>query len=244
MIHGLLDQIQACVSDEEDDQPDVDFVFAGLEALGCQTLLICGPGPASAFALQALTLDAVSCKLQPKEGSPFRAFPPVPQSPRFFQASAGVLVALLETSVSGDYAATWADALLSGLPDKTQVLYLDRVLRSEWFSCDRRKPEEPYLAGLWTSSFGGQEGVPALPAPNVVEGLAAALLSGCEARGWPCLVALALQDGAHMSEGCLQGFEALVPLLLEKKVISSWQRPKYHEALQKVVPPAAMSIYA
>ncbi|OLP91518.1 Proteasome assembly chaperone 1 [Symbiodinium microadriaticum] len=243
MIHGLLDQIQACVSDDDDEQPDVSFVFSGEHELTCQTLVVCGPGPGSAFALQVFDLLPLPVRLEPMEDSPVRALPP-PRAPRFFKASDGVVVAVLDTHVSGEYAVAWADTLLSTLKGRPQVLFLDRILRAEWCSCDRRRPEEPYLAGLWTSAFNGSESVPALPPPNFVEGLAAALLSGCEARSWPCLVALALQDGAHMSEGCLLAYEALVPLLIELQVISSWQRPRYREALQKVIPPTSMSIYA
>ncbi|CAE7205637.1 unnamed protein product [Symbiodinium natans] len=234
MIHGLLDQIQACVSDDDDEQPDVSFVLSGMKDVTCQTLVVCGPGPASAFALQAFNMVPLPLSLESKEDSPLRPLPP-PRAPRFFKASDGAVVAVLETHVSGEYAAAWAEALLSALGGKPQVVYLDRILRAEWCSFDRCRPEEPYLAGLWTSAFSGSEkAVPVLPAPNFVEGLAAALLSNCEARSWPCLVALALQDGAHMSEGCLHAFEALVPMLLELQVISSWQRPKYREALQKV----------
>eukprot|EP00439_Symbiodinium_sp_Y106_P073117 s887_g13.t1 len=244
MIHGLLDQIQACVSDDDDEQPDVSFVFSGEHDLSCQTLVVCGPGPGSAFALQVFDLVPLPLRLEPKEDSPVRALPP-PRAPRFFKASDGVVVAVLDTHVSGEYAVAWADTLLSTLTGRPQVLFLDRILRAEWAfgNCSflQSLEQEPYLAGLWTSAFNGSESVPALPPPNFVEGLAAALLSGCEARSWPCLVALALQDdGAHMSEGCLLAYEALVPLLIEHQVISSWQRPRYREALQKVIPPTSM----
>mmetsp|Transcript_456 Transcript_456/g.907 ORF Transcript_456/g.907 Transcript_456/m.907 type:complete len:242 (+) Transcript_456:3-728(+) len=241
MIHGLLDQIQPCVSDDEDDQPDVEFTLSGYESSDYKTLVICGPGPASAFALQVFALRPLSWCLKPQDSA--RAFPPLPKSPKFFEVSDanGVVVVLLEAPVAAEYAVAWAEKLLLAL-EGAQVLVLDRILRSEWCSpCPR--PEEPHLAGLWTSCSGRAE-IPALPAPNIVQGLAAAVIASCEARSAKCTVALTLQDGAHLSEGCLQGFEVLVPLLQELQVIQSWQRPNYREAVQKVVPPAAMSIYA
>ena len=215
MIHGLLDHIQPCVSDDEDDQPDLEFAFTGTKSLDCKTLVICGPGPASAFALQVFALQPLSWSFKPKDSC--RAFPPPPKSPSFFQVSDadGVVVVVLDGPVAAEYATAWADELLLSF-EGAQVLFLDRILRAEWCCPSCPRPDEPYLAGLWTSCSG--ERIPALPAPNIVQGLGAAVLACCEAKSTRCTVALTLQDGAHLSEGCLKGYEALVPLLQELQV--------------------------
>eukprot|EP00913_Durusdinium_trenchii_P002336 g2158.t1 len=132
MIHGLLDQIQPCVSDDEDEQPEIDFVFSG-DAARCKTLVICGAGPASAFALQAFALQPLSWSLDPEDKLSWRnepteasarAFPPLPKSPKFFQvpASEGVVVALLEAQVPAEYAVTWAEKLLLSVEGAQDVL--------------------------------------------------------------------------------------------------------------------------
>eukprot|EP00438_Fugacium_kawagutii_P008024 Skav209175 [mRNA] locus=scaffold1137:462861:463595:- [translate_table: standard] len=244
MIHGLLDQIQPSVSDDEDDQPDVDFAFEG-DRSDCKTLVICGCGPASAFAGEVFALRPLAWTFKPQDS--IRVFPPLPTSPKFCEVAdaEGVVVVLLDAPVAAEYAVAWADGLLrslDGAHGAPAVLFLDRILRSEWCSCPR--PEEPHLAGLWTSCSQPFELLPALPAPSIVQGLAAAVLASCEARSTKCIVAMTLQDGAHLSERCLQGFEGLVPLLQELQVIQTWQRPSYREALRKVIPPASMSIYA
>eukprot|EP00931_Biecheleriopsis_adriatica_P046407 TRINITY_DN26647_c0_g1_i1.p1 TRINITY_DN26647_c0_g1~~TRINITY_DN26647_c0_g1_i1.p1 ORF type:complete len:280 (+),score=45.68 TRINITY_DN26647_c0_g1_i1:86-841(+) len=251
MIHSLLEHIQPGASDDEDDErPDVEFTFrgAGLSA-ECQTLVLCGPGAASAFALQALELQPLSWRFESSDDSCARIFPPAPKSPSFFQVAQGaVVVAMLESPVAADFAVEWAQGLLKSLSSDAEVVVLDRILRAEWASSGQRPPEEPYLAGLWTSSWqaaGRETTVPFLPAPNIVEGLLAALLTHCEASRRRCLVALALQDGAHLGEGCIRGFEALMPLLTELKVLSSSStKLDCRAAVQKVVPPSSMSIYA
>ncbi|CAJ1356508.1 unnamed protein product [Effrenium voratum] len=208
-LHAFLILLCRCDvrsrSDDEEDEAEVDFVFKGEASAKCNTLIICGPGPASAFA-QTMALQPLPWRIEPTEDCWTKPFPPLPKSPTFFQASAGTVVACLDTPVASEYAVAWAERLLTAI-GSSQVLYLDRILRAEWCSCSRERPEEPYLAGLWTSSWSGKASIPALPAPNVVEGLAAALLTCCEARCL-CIVALTLQDGAHLSEGCLRGFEA------------------------------------
>eukprot|EP00440_Ansanella_granifera_P073389 gb/GFBE01079636.1/.p1 GENE.gb/GFBE01079636.1/~~gb/GFBE01079636.1/.p1 ORF type:complete len:258 (+),score=46.45 gb/GFBE01079636.1/:1-774(+) len=257
MIGAYLDQIQPGASDDEDDeQPDVEFAFAGASfPAGCQTLVICGPGAASAFALEGMSLQPLSLRFGPVDDSSGARFPPPPRTPSFYQvcgsdgdASASVVVALLETSVPAAYAVAWAEDLLKAVGGSVKVVILDRILRAEWCSCSQEQPEEPFLAGLWSSAWcaaGREQAVVPLPAPNLVEGLPAALLSQCEASRRPCLVALSLQDGAHLGEGCIRGFEALVPALKDLKVLSSnWQRPSYRDAVRKVVPPMSMSIYA
>lgn len=173
--------------------------------------------------------------IKPEGGRPF---PPMPKSPSFFQASEGVVVLLLD-QVAAEYAVAFAETLLEA-SGAMEVLFLDRLLRSE---CAQPRPEEPHLTGLWSTTWPRLQ-LPLLKAPNVVQGLAAAVLSGCEARGLPCLTALSLQDGAHLSEACLRAFEGLVPVFEELKVVSGWRRVNYREALQKLIPPASMSIYA
>ncbi|CAE7698098.1 unnamed protein product, partial [Symbiodinium pilosum] len=54
------------------------------EGHACQTLVVCGPGPASAFALQAFNLKSLPLRLEPQEDSPLRALPP-PRPPKFFE---------------------------------------------------------------------------------------------------------------------------------------------------------------
>jgi len=58
-------------------------------------------------------------------------------------------------------------------------------------------------------------------------------------------VALALQDGAHLGEGCVRSFTGLAPLLQELGVLpADWQQPDFRETVRKVIPPMSMSIYA
>mmetsp|Transcript_50005 Transcript_50005/g.149342 ORF Transcript_50005/g.149342 Transcript_50005/m.149342 type:complete len:274 (+) Transcript_50005:91-912(+) len=273
MIGGLLDQIQPEASDEEDDeQPEIEFVFeasggpqegvAGggeaVELSACRAVLVCSSGAATAFALSALVLQPVPWRLGFAKGCPTpRAFPPPPKPPRFFTVGgaaggAAVAVALLEAHVPADLAGAWTEALLAGLGGDAEVLFLDRVFRAGWLTLGgNERPLEPHLCGLWTSAWGceGPTGlgscVARLPAPNVVEGLGAALLMQSEAAHRRCLVALALQDGAHLGEGCIRAFAFLAPLLQELGLLpSDWRPPDFSEAVRQVVPPASMSIYA
>mmetsp|Transcript_69242 Transcript_69242/g.122500 ORF Transcript_69242/g.122500 Transcript_69242/m.122500 type:complete len:251 (-) Transcript_69242:108-860(-) len=250
MMEGFLDQVQPGASDDEDDERmDLQFVLSGASSAGnCRSLVICGPGAASAFALEALSLQPLSWRFDPEDSSE-RVFPPAPKTPRFYEvssSSSAVIVALLESAVPAEDAVAWSEALLGSFSDLSQVIVLDRKLRAEWVSVDRQLPEEPCLTGLWTSAWASAGStLSPLPAPNLVEGLPAAVLSHCEALQQRCLVALALQDGAHLGEGCIRGFEVLVPLLKELKVVQdTWKKPDYREALRKVVSPSSMSIYA
>jgi hypothetical protein len=85
----------------------------------------------------------------------------------------------------------------------------------------------------------------ALPTPNSVEGLGAALLTECEAAQRRCLIALALQDGAHLGEGSVHAFSGLAPLLQKLSLIAEGaKRPDYGAALRQVASPLSMSIYA
>eukprot|EP00933_Yihiella_yeosuensis_P057569 TRINITY_DN5746_c0_g3_i1.p1 TRINITY_DN5746_c0_g3~~TRINITY_DN5746_c0_g3_i1.p1 ORF type:complete len:259 (+),score=25.26 TRINITY_DN5746_c0_g3_i1:66-842(+) len=258
MIHGLLDQIQPGASDDEDEEgTDLEFVLLGTterNPSSCKTLVICGPGAATAFALGAVSLQPqLPWQLKPAEDSE-SIFPPAPKSPKFFLVSEAedVVVALLDSLVPADYSLAFGQGLFKAFSGLSQVILLDRLLRSEWSPCDASgyRPQEPYLTGLWTSSWSESDlagsTVSQLPAPNYVQGLAAALLSCCEVPRMPrCLVVLTLQDGAHLGHGCVQSFEGALPLLKSLKVLpGSWKSPDYREAVRKVVPPSSMSIYA
>mmetsp|Transcript_74047 Transcript_74047/g.239391 ORF Transcript_74047/g.239391 Transcript_74047/m.239391 type:complete len:266 (+) Transcript_74047:71-868(+) len=265
MIHGLLDQIQPDASDEEDDeQPGANFVFqanmegdsAGAVSPGdCCAVVVCCPGAASAFALSAFTLQPVPWLLDfAKDGPAPLTFPPCkPQ--RFHVSREGpkpAAVVLLDGPVPAESAAAWAEALLAAFPGASEVIVLDRVFRAGWrTSCGRERPLEPHLCGLWTAAWGaaGPPGSGAalaqLPAPNVVEGLGAALLTECEALGRRCLLALALQDGVHLGESCVRAFAGLTPVLQGVGLLPvSWKEPDYSQGLHQVLPPMSMSIYA
>lgn len=263
MIHSFLDQIQPDASDEEDDErPEIQFTFGskdaspGVRPEACQALLVCGAGAATAYAISALALRPVPWTLEVVKETLLRTFPPPPRSPRFYVAGAGaaapVAVALLEGPVPGDLAAAWSEALLGAFTGAAEVLVLDRVFRASWrTAAGSEQPQEPHLCGLWTAAWGadgppsGAGGLAILPAPNAVEGVAAALLTSCEAEQRKCLVALALQDGAHLGEGSVRAFEALAPLLRRLALLpESGKPPDYREVLRQVVPPPSMSIYA
>lgn len=264
MIHGFLDTLAPVESDEEDDDcPDIEFRFsarapvaaAGLEVKPeeCTALILCGPGAASAFASSAFQLAPRPWSLDAAKETVTRAFPPVPRTPRFFTAVGGtVAVAMLEAQIPGDMCAAWVEALLEAFPAAAEVVMLDRIFRAGWrTSCGQERPQEPHLCGLWTVAWGadgplGKQGaLPVLPAPNAVEGLAAALLTVCEASRRRCVVALGLQDGAHLVESSLRAFERLGPLLCRHGLLQDGRSaPDYGEAVRQLVPPASLSIYA
>lgn len=253
MIHGLLDQIEPGVSDEEDDETlPAEFVFTGKDAEAaasrCRVLVICAAGAASAFALQAFSLSSVPWTMRiDEEHGPRRAFPPPPKTPRFFLAGQkeDVVVAFLDSPVVADLSMAFSAGLLKAFPAAKEVIVLDRFFRANWVG--RERPEEPYLCGLWSSAWGakGPSLCAQLPQPNTLEGLPAAMLTHCEAARKRCLVAMAIQDGAHIGTGSVKGLEGVVPLLQELGVLASdWSPPSYSEAIRKVVPPVSMSIYA
>lgn len=266
MIHGFLDHIEPTVSDDEDDErPDAEFVFSAKEEgkvrpEGCTAVLVCGPGAATAYALSALALTPVQWSLEVVKETVARTFPPPPRSPRFYLAGAAaegspsVAVAILDAPVPGDLAAAWSEALL-GAFGGAEVLVLDRIFRAGWrIFGEQVRPQEPHLCGLWTAAWGADGPIggagasttlAVLPAPNAVEGLGAALLTQCEAAKRRCLVALALQDGAHLGEGSLRAFESLAPLLQRLGLQQEGAvAPDYREAVRQAVPPPSLSIYA
>lgn len=263
MIHGLLDVLQPNASDDEDDdQVDIEFALRSTgdapSAESVRAVVVCGPGAATAFALSAFSLVDTPWSLGAVQGQAGpRAFPPPPKPARILlrqgaqEKGAPVAIVLVESAVAADFAGAWAEALLAGFSGATEIIFLDRIYRAAWYSSDgREKPQEPYLTGLWTAAWQSaglptKETVAPLPKPNCIEGLGAALLSQCEELQKPCLAALTLQDGAHLGEGCVRGFERLRPVLIHIGLVSEdWQRPSYREAVRKVVPPPAMSIYA
>merc|ERR1712087_644236 len=108
-------------------------------------------------------------------------------------------------------------------------------------------PQEPHLCGLWTSAWSpeGPGRLAAYPSPNAVEGVGAALLAECESAQRRCLLALALQDGAHLGEGSLHAFASLTPMLGKLALLPEGaHQPNYSKALRQVVSPLSMSIYA
>lgn len=255
MIHGLLEQMQPVVSDDEDDDiPYTSFVFCsqgGGDALpnSCKTVLICCPGAAAAYALTAFSLVPVQWSMEVDKETLLRAYPPPPRSPKFYVAAGGsVAVAILDAPVSNDLAYAWCDALLSAFGD-AEVIVLGQIFRASWRVCGHEeKPEEPHLSGLWTASCGGPldgSRLALLPPPNAVDGLPAALLSRCEATRRRCVLALALQDGAHLGAGCLRAFEGLSPTFARLSLrAADAKTPDYAEAIRLHLPPPALSIYS
>lgn len=267
MIHSFLDTLAPVESDDEDDdRPDIEFRFAARAAVAaagpdvtpdqCTALILCGPGAATAFASCVFKLVPRAWSLDAVKETVVRAFPPAPRSPRFCTmqgAGSGPLaVVLLEGQVPADMSPAWCEALLAAFPGAGEVIMMDRVFRTGWrTACGQERPQEPHLCGLWTAAWGaegplGREGaLPLLPAPNAVEGLAAALLTTSEASRRRCVVALGLQDGVHMGEGSLRAFERLGPLFSRLGVMPE-ERPGqgYREALRQAVQPASLSIYA
>jgi len=243
------------------DQPPV---AAGVPAASrCRTLVVCPQGGATAFATAAFPLRPVPWSLRVK-ALPTRCLPKPPKPTAFFVPEAGssenmeVAFAMLDGPVAAEYAVAWVEALLESFPSATEVIFLDCLFRNEFCrpAGYGEPPQEPHLCGLWTSAWAtadsaqpvALQSVAQLPTPNVVQGVAAALLTQCEAERKRCLVGLALQDGAHLSAACLRAFAGLkgafeVVGLLPLKVDRQWP-PSCVDALEKIVPPFSMSIYA
>lgn len=264
MIHGLLDQMQPLVSDdEEDERAPLAFLFEDCESETATTparediriLVICGGDAAAAFADVAFSLRPVPWSVRLDPGADAPMFPPPPSAPKIsVLAESGAVPAafvLMKGIVPSNMAFAWTQALLDGFKSVTEVIFMDRMFRSAFrVQPGQDRPCEPHLGGLWSSAWekaGLSESgaVVPLPVPNAVEGVAAALLTQCEVDRRCCLVARALQDGAHLTEGCLCAFEWLRPIFLQLGLVEDgWSAPNYSDAVRKVVPPPSMSIYA
>lgn len=264
MIHGFLAFQEAPISDDEDDdRPDVDFIFRGhpedsatLAPANCRALIVCAPGAASSFVKGAFPLRRVAWQFETK-GEPVRLIPTPPKTPSFFiidgakegSGAEAVVFALLDGFVAPELATAWVETLLESFPSASDVFYLDHIFRNDYRrnADNKERPQEPHLCGLWTHARDKAkvEAIAPLPGPNTVEGTAAALLTQCEATRKRCLVALALQDGAHMGAGCLKAFEQLQAVFSGIGLMSEgWRGPDYDDVLRKTVHPPAMSIYA
>lgn len=270
MLESLLSQLQPEVSDEEDEEalPAAEFIFELLEGVettdsiplpaACGSIVICSPGAATAFVKTAFSLRPAPWRLTLMKELE-RSFPPAPKPPCFFVAEGSgesvTAVVLLQNKVPDDLAHAWCEALLAGFAGAREVVLFDSIMSRELqLLAGQQRPQEPYLCGLWTAAWEaaassraprlGAAVVP-LPCANVLESVAAALLTQCEAAQKPCLAALALQDGAHVVERCLSGFELLCPALMDLGILPpDWQAPNYREALRAVQKPLSMSIYA
>lgn len=238
-----------------------NLASAGPRPEACSALVICGPGAGTAYALSCFQLKPMPWVFEVVKDTLESPLPPPPRSPKFFVVdgagaaalAAPVAVAFLEAPVAPEMAAAWTEALLAAFSAAKEVLLLDRIFRAGWFVCGgAERPQEPHLCGLWTSSWGPEGPLPqqgqrlsALPSPNSVEGLGAALLTECEVTQRKCLVALALQDGAHLGEGSLHSFSGLTPLFRRLALLPEGEKkPNYAEGLKQVVSPLSMSIYA
>lgn len=222
----------------------------------CRRVVVCGPGAASAFALSAFAMRPVDWTLE-VAAEPEERVLPAPRSPAFHVLGEGpscAAVVVLGGPVPADMAFAWAEALLGAFGNATEVVILDRIFRAEWRTLTgEERPLEPHLCGLWTAAWDDASagasptagGLQPLPIPNLVDGLTAALLSKCEAARRRCLVALALQDGAHLGVGCLCAFEQLSPTLTGLGILpADWRQPNYQKAVASVRSPTSMSIYA
>jgi len=221
----------------------------------CSALVLCGPGAGHAYALSCFELKPMPWAFEVVKESVKSQVPPPPRSPKFFVAAGAgaaslagpVAVAFLEAQLSPEMAESWIEALLAAFKGATEVVLLDRVYRAGWFAAGGgEKPQEPHLCGLWSAAWGAEAPLAqVLPAPNSIEGLGAALLTECEVAQRKGLVALALQDGAHLAEGSLHAFSGLTSLFRRLALMPEGAfKPKYTEALKQVVAPLAMSIYA
>lgn len=256
----------AAMGGGEDSVTDVGSGSSTLRPDDCKALVLCGIGAGTAYALSTFQqLRPAPWSLEVVKETAERMFPPPPRSPRFFTAGGKddprrppVAVAVLDGPVPADVANTWSEVLLEAFSGVAEVIVLDRVYRSGWLQAGGQgRPQEPHLCGLWTSFWsesgplGRQGSLAALPSPNALDGLSAALLTLCEAQQQKCLVALALQDGAHLGEGSLAAFQGLDPLVRRLALLgqgesdgSAPKKPNYSEAIRRVVPPPSMSIYA
>lgn len=267
MLESLIDHLNPEGSDEEDDPTplsefildlgkDGDSSSSGYPSSGsnlspkeCRAVIVCAPGPAAVY------LQTVLPSLKPMPWSlkvmkePERLFPPPPKPVRFLAAGSAkqaVAVALLEKEIPIDLAYAWSSALLAGFPEASEVIFMDRIFRADWrLVGEQERPHEPNLSGLWTSAWSSAPcpGMTVLPSPNFLGGLAAALLSQCEAAHRRCLTALALQDGAHAMASSLVGFEVLRPLLSELG-LECEKSPDFVEAMRQLLPPPSLAIYA
>eukprot|EP00929_Paragymnodinium_shiwhaense_P004437 TRINITY_DN105386_c0_g1_i1.p1 TRINITY_DN105386_c0_g1~~TRINITY_DN105386_c0_g1_i1.p1 ORF type:complete len:257 (-),score=50.85 TRINITY_DN105386_c0_g1_i1:148-918(-) len=256
MIHGWLDSADAPPSDDEYEGGDLEFAFNSSAKAedaprsACKTVIVAGPGAPTAFVLSAFgKLQEVSWLFDLAEGQEAPIAPPLPpRPPKFYVASEGrVAVVLLDSPVAQELAPAWTEAFLDGFPADATVLFLGHIYRTEFCAIGAERPQEPHLCGLWTAAVAPPacNAVAELPVPNVVGGVAAALLTHCEGTKRRCLVALTLQDGAHLGEGCVRAFERLLPFYEEAGLASKdWKAPDYRDALRKVVPQPKMGIYA
>jgi hypothetical protein len=260
MLESLIDQLNPDGSDEEDDPEALTEFVLDLGSSACtispdgySTVIVCAPGAASIY-LQALVPSLLPTPwLLKAVKAPERSFPPPPKAVSFLVASASsgeaVAVALLEKEVSADLAFAWSSALRDGFPKASQIIHMDVIARAEWRTVsEQERPQEPHLCGLWTSAWGAGSPCPslaALPSPNFLGGLPAALLSQCEAANRRCLAAFALQDGAHIMASSLVGFNGLKPLLAGTGLPCE-EAPDLVEAVNRVVLPPThhLGIYA
>jgi hypothetical protein len=261
MLDALLNDLNPDGSDEEDDPaPLTEFMLAAAEGTtkpeDCSSVIVCGPGAAGTFIKTMVpALKPVTWRFTVSK-EPERRFPPPPKPPAFFTSSSSsgksVAVAILERDIPVDLAYAWVSALRKGFPKSSEIVMLDMITVGEWKTIgEQERPQEPNLFGLWTSAWvsSGEKGsspcpgISALPSPNFLGGVAAALLSQCEAEQKRGLVALALQDGAHVMASSLVGFEGLRPLLVELGLECA-KSPDFVEALRHVAAPNSRSIYA
>lgn len=263
MIQEYMDTVEPEESDEEDDPEPlrtfrVEVVMdnasriVGKPNTDPSIVIICGTGPACAFMTEALTLGKPLpwCLREETDSVKYR-FPPPPKSPRFYspEGTERCVVILLEEPVAVELAHAWTEALFEGLGGCPTVVFLDTLLLSTWKSLDdlQPKPEEPRLFSLHTPSWDAHRStqIEQLPIPNVVEGICAAILTRCHIRGQQCLVALALQDGAHAGSRTLEGFSGLQTVFKDSDIGVPLSAKLDYEAMEKGVREAAgLSIYA
>jgi len=254
MLDALIDQLNPEGSDDEDN-PEVLTKFglevrkdAGFTATPADVsaVIVCSGAPAAAY------LRALAPSLRPAPWllkvvkEPERIFPPPPK-PTNFCTVGSVAVAFLEQEIVADLSFAWSSALIAGFPKASQIIYMDMICRADWcVTSEQERPQEPHLAGLWSSACGLDAPCPSLkvlPSPNFLGGVPAALLSQCEAANKQGLAAYALQDGAHCLASSLVGFEALRPLF-SRIGLECEKAPDFVEAMKTLVPPPGMNIYA
>mmetsp|Transcript_51403 Transcript_51403/g.95048 ORF Transcript_51403/g.95048 Transcript_51403/m.95048 type:complete len:260 (-) Transcript_51403:28-807(-) len=259
MLGSLLERLEPALSDDEGgDTVAADVNFHILQTDGdtspaeCNALVVCCHGAAAALAKSGFSLAPAPWLLSPQNSSSWDSqtnYPPLPVATRIYTASSGaakgkVAVAVLAETLPAEFAVAWSSALLQAFGNVEEVLVLSHMLRSEWrVTPGSERPDEPFLCGLWTPSD-VVAALPPLPPPNHVEGLPAAILSECTASKRQCVVALTVQDGAHLGETCLQAFERIRPTLVRLGLVDSGQRISYRDILASARPPHSMSIYA